>query len=78
MNRRSGKVSDKVWFYNIGLGGQNGKDERNWEIRTLKQIMKDLKHEHVRTALQIYQAVGVFRGGRQGVKTPPPLKITKI
>ena len=47
MNRQSGRVSEKIWFYNVGLGAEDYVDERKWEIRTLDRIMRDLKHENV-------------------------------
>ena len=48
MKRNTGQVSKKVWFYKLGLGGMDWVNENKWEIRTLKRIMKDLKHENVR------------------------------
>ena len=47
MNRQTGRVSEKIWFYNLGLGAEDYVDERKWEIRTLDRIMRDLNHENV-------------------------------
>ena len=47
MRKKTGQVSAKVWYYNIGLGDKDWVNEQRWEIRTLHRIRKDLKHENV-------------------------------
>lgn len=46
MKKKTGQVSTKVWFYNIGLGDKDFDNEKKWEIRTLQTIRKNLKHEN--------------------------------
>ena len=57
MKQKSGQVSDKVWFYRLGLGDQNWVNEKKWEIKTLKQIRQDLKHENVSTLMPDKHAI---------------------
>lgn len=46
IKKKTGQVSAKVWYYNIGLGDKDWDNEKKWEIRTLQTIRKDLKHEN--------------------------------
>ena len=47
----TGRVSDKIWFYNEGLGDKDGPNNRNWSIKTLSTFRKELKHEDVSMTL---------------------------
>ena len=39
--------SEKVYFYQIGLGSSNSVNEDGWKLATLKSIRKKLKHTEV-------------------------------
>ena len=54
MKRQSGRVAERIWFYNLGLGAEDYVDGRKWEIRTLDRIMRDLKHENVCIILKTF------------------------
>ena len=38
------KHSEKVWFYNVGIAGEDYVNSRNWDLRTLSSIVKMLNH----------------------------------
>ena len=42
------KRSDKIWFYNIGLGGKDEKANHfGWKMRTFSSLLKQLGHVNV-------------------------------
>ena len=47
MKKPTGKVSEKIWFYQWGLGGKNEVNSKNWQIKTLDAIRKELGHTDV-------------------------------
>lgn len=46
MKRETGKVSDKVWFYKVGISDKDWVNDKQWEMKTLATIRRDLKHEN--------------------------------
>ena len=44
MGKPNHKHSDKVWFYNIGIGGRNYNNKQNWKLMTLDSISNMLNH----------------------------------
>ena len=41
------KRSEKVWFYQLGLGGRNTVSERGWKLETLGSILAKSGHTQV-------------------------------
>ncbi|KAL4218775.1 hypothetical protein ACF0H5_021362 [Mactra antiquata] len=44
MKNETRRLSEHVWFYKWGLGGRNHVNNKNWEIKTLDTIRKELGH----------------------------------
>ncbi|XP_052788589.1 probable methyltransferase-like protein 24 [Mya arenaria] len=44
MKKESFRKADHIWFYNWGLGGENTRNKRGWQIKTVDAIRKELNH----------------------------------
>ncbi|XP_052790685.1 probable methyltransferase-like protein 24 [Mya arenaria] len=44
MKKSSFRVTDQIWFFNWGLGGENFVNNKGWDIKTLDVIRKELNH----------------------------------
>ena len=48
VGRQTQKITNLLWFFNVGLSSKNVVKVRNWQMKTLETLLKDNNHTEAR------------------------------
>ena len=76
IRKRTQKINNLLWFFNIGLSGKNGVVKKG-RMKTLETLLKDNKHTDVSALIHFLWNAYCYYSALMTLPQPLPLILTE-